>query len=212
MSRRRIKDSPTCSICQHEKRHEIEMLRAAGVSLDAIAAKVPGTHRDAVWRHWTRHVSEDIKAGYLADVSIAEIAERDAKEGGSLLSYLSLVRTTLFNQMLLAASTNDGHRVAVLAGRAIEALKEIGKLTGELSQLSSLHVSTTNIAYVNSPAFAALEAMLLDRLRAYPDALRAVVEGLRQLEGDEGASDGEGRPEPPLLDLNADGGVDNAFA
>jgi hypothetical protein len=208
---RRIADSPTCSICRHPQRHEIEMLRAAGVSLDSIAAKFEGVHRDAVWRHWTKHVTDDTKAQYLADVSISEIAERAAREGGSLLSYLSLVRTTLFNQMLLAASTNDGHRVAVLAGRAIEALKEIGKLTGELSQLSSLSISTTNIAYVNSPAFARLEEMLLDRLRAYPDALRAVVEGLRQLQGDEGASDGEGRPGPPLLDLKADGGVD-AFA
>jgi hypothetical protein len=207
---RRIKDSPTCSICQHPKRHEIEALRAAGCSLDSIASKC-GAHRDAIWRHWTKHVTNDVKSQYLADIPIAEVAERAAKEGGSLLSYLSLVRTTIFNQMMIAASTNDGFRVATLAGRAIEALKEIGKLTGELSQLSSLHVSTTNIAYVNSPAFARLEEMLLDRLRAYPDALRAVVEGLRSLEDSEGAPDGEGRPGPPLLDLNANGGAD-AFA
>jgi hypothetical protein len=188
------------------------MARAGGCSLDSIASRF-SAHRDAIWRHWTRHVSNDVKSQYLADVSISEIAEKAAREGGSVLNYLSLVRTTLFNQLLLAAAANDSYRTAVLAGKAIDALREIAKLTGELSQLSSLHVTNnTSIAYVNSPAFARLEEMLLDRLRAYPDALRAVVEGLRQLQGDEGASDGEGRPGPPLLDLNANGGADNAFA
>jgi hypothetical protein len=208
---RRAIDRKTCTICTHAQRHEIEMLRASGVSLDAIASKYPGVHRDAVWRHWTRHVSDDVKAGYLADIPISEIAERAAKEGGSLLSYLSLVRTAVFQQLMLAGSVNDGHRVAVLAGRATEVLREIGRVTGELSSIGSLTVHNNSVMFVNSPAFAKLEVMLLARLRAYPDALREVVSGLRELEGEEDTPDVEGSPDGPLLDLKANGGAD-AFA
>jgi hypothetical protein len=144
-----------------------------------------------------------VKAGYLADIPISEIAERAAKEGGSLLSYLSLVRTAVFQQLMLAGSVNDGHRVAALAGRATEVLREMGRVTGELSSIGSLTVHNNATVFVNSPAFAKLEVMLLDRLRGYPDALREVVAGLRELEGTDEPPDGEG---PPMITIPATGG------
>jgi hypothetical protein len=207
---RRIADSPTCTICQHEKRHEIEMLRAAGCSLDSIAGKC-GAHRDAIWRHWTKHVTNDVKSQYLADIPIAEIAERAAKEGGSLLSYLSLVRSAVFQQLLLAGSVNDSNRVATLAGRATEVLREIGRVTGELSSIGSLTVHNSATVFVNSPAYAKLETMLLDKLRDHPAALREVVAGLRELEleGEDDQPDGEGRP---MITLPAARGFDAATA
>ena len=194
------KSRKSCHVCSSPHRHEIEAARVAGCSLDAIAAKY-AISRDAVWRHCSRHVTESAKAAYLADVPLAEVAERAAKEGGSILSYLALVRATVTGQMLLAAQTNDGHRVAVLAGRAIECLTTIGKFSGELSELRTLNVSN-NVAFVSSPAFAKLEAMLLDRLKRHPAALAAVVEGLRELEGDDGASDAR---RPPMITLPAGG-------
>ena len=92
------------------------MLRVSGVSLDAIAAKFEGVHRDAVWRHMANNVQEEDKALYLADIPLAEAAERAAKEHTSLLSYFALIRTSVLQQLMLASSVNDGHRVAVLAG------------------------------------------------------------------------------------------------
>jgi hypothetical protein len=184
------------------------MLRAAGVSLDALAARFEGAHRDAIWRHWTKHVSRDTRAMYLAAEPLEETAARAAKEGGSLLSYLSLIRTTIFSQMLLAAAANDGHRTAVLAGRAIEALKEIGRLTGELSNISTLNVTNNSTVFVNSPMFARLEQMLLDRLRGFPDALANVVEGLRALENE---AEPEGRA-GALITVPAAGGFNASAA
>ena len=99
----------------------------------------------------------------------------------SLLDYLSLVRSTLMQQMLVASGVNDGHRTAVLAGRTVEVLKVIAQITGELRSLAS-SLSITNINILNAPIFTDLQAMLLAKLADFPEALGAVVEGLRELE------------------------------
>ena len=200
MRKAAVKGRKSCLVCSSPHRHEIEAARVAGCSLDAIAAKY-AISRDAVWRHCSRHVTESAKAAYLADVPLAEVAERAAKEGGSILSYLALVRATVTGQMLLAAQTNDGHRVAVLAGRAIECLTTIGKFSGELSELRTLNV-TNNVAFVSSPAFTRLERMLLDRLKSHPAALAAVLDGLSDLEAED---DGGEARRPPMITLPAGG-------
>jgi hypothetical protein len=72
----------------------IEQTRVAGASLDTIAAKYQ-VSRDSLHRHMHRHVSEDLRAEYLAGVPIRELAKRAGEEGLSVLDYLSLVRATL---------------------------------------------------------------------------------------------------------------------
>ena len=197
MSKAAPKRRVSCRVCSSPHRHEIEAARVAGVSLDAIEAKW-GVERSAVWRHCRNHMTASDRAAYLADIPLAEVAERAAKEGGSLLQYLSLIRSTVISQMLVAAQANDGHRTAVLAGRATEVLGVIGKLSGQLSDLRNLTVNNT-VTFVNSPAFAKLQAMLLDRLKAHPAALAAVVDGLRELEAEEDVS---GAGQPPMLTIS----------
>jgi hypothetical protein len=84
--------------------------------------------------------------------------------------------------MLVASGVNDGHRVATLAGRAVEVLREIGRLTGQIQALSSSISVTNNINILNMPVFIDLQAMLLAKLADFPEALTAVVRGLRELE------------------------------
>jgi phage terminase large subunit-like protein len=57
--------SSRCQVCRHDERWRIELLRAGGASLDSLAEKF-GVHRDAIFRHWRDHVSDEMKAGYLA--------------------------------------------------------------------------------------------------------------------------------------------------
>jgi hypothetical protein len=193
------KPRASCIVCRHPHRHEIEAARVAGVSLDAIATKW-GVDRSAVWRHCRNHLKASDRAQYLADIPLAEAAEAAAKQGGSILSYLALVRSTVTQQMLIAAGANDGHRTAALAGRAVEVLTAIGKFSGQLSELRSLTVNNS-VTFINSPAFTKLEAMLLDRLKAHPAALAAVVEGLRQLEEADEAADAQ---RAPMIALTAE--------
>ncbi|MDB5553199.1 MAG: hypothetical protein JWL86_3183 [Rhizobium sp.] len=188
-----------CSICTHPNRPLIESARIAGLSLDAVAAKY-GAHRDAVWRHMTRHVTDDIRAQYLAEIplaELAELAERARKENLSLLDYLSLIRSILMQEAQLAAAVHDRHGLSAISGRLTEVLKQIGTLTGELVRMApATTTNITNAIFVNSPAFTALNEMLISRLARHPDALAAVLEGLRELEA-------QSQPEPAMLTLTA---------
>src|SRR5271154_6122954 len=139
---------PRCHVCAHSRRHEIEMAHVAGCSLDAISKKfstddIP-LHRAAIHRHVKNHMDSIDRASYLADIPLIELASRAAKEGMSLLDYFGLVRSTVIQQMLVAAGTNDGNRTAILAGRATEVLVQIGKITGELANMASLIINTNN--------------------------------------------------------------------
>ena len=69
-----------------------------------------------------------------------------------------------------------------VAGRAVDILESIGKLTGELRQLAPQSITNNTAIFVNSPIFAELQSMLIERLAPYPAALTAVVQGLHELE------------------------------
>lgn len=176
--------TPRCAICRHPERVRIEMMRMAGLSLDSIAEKFalgPGG-RDQVWRHMQRHVTEDEKSVMLADVPIAEAAARAAEEGVSLLDYLALMRSALLQQVRLAASVNDRHGLAAVSGKALDCLREIGRLTGELKGMQPQTIINQQINFMASPAFAELQRTLIQALGPYPDAMAAVVGALQGLE------------------------------
>jgi hypothetical protein len=152
------------------------------MSLDHIAARFR-VHRDALHRHMHSHVDEADRAALIADLPMKELARQAAQESGSVVDYLKLVRQVLMRQLLTAAHSNDRIGTASLSGRAIECLKEIGRVTGEISNLTAFTVNNNTAVFVNSPQFAQLQTMLIERLAKYPDALAAVVDGLRELEG-----------------------------
>src|SRR5271170_1426727 len=159
------------------------MAHVAGASLDAIAKKFTTddnyVHRASIHRHCRDHLDETLRASLLADVPLTELAARAAKEGMSLIEYFSLVRSTVIQQMLVAAGVNDGNRTAVLAGRAVEVLKEIGKITGELSNLASLTINANNspVINMNAPIFVQLQTMIIEKLEPWPEAMACLIEG-----------------------------------
>ena len=187
---RKVLHKVRCKVCSHPERHRIEMLRLAGSSSDALSARF-GLKRDSIYRHMAAHVSANDKAALIADVPLRELADRAADEGLSLLSYFGIVRSTLIAQMLGAAGANDRNGTASLAGRAIDVLDKIGKLTGEMLNSASVVNIVNNNAVFLSPAFNRLERMLLEALTPYPDALQAVLRGLEALEASE---EPQGRP------------------
>lgn len=156
------------------------MLRLGGVTSDAIADKF-GLGRDAIYRHMAKHVDAETKASLLSDIPLREMAARAAEEGVSLLDYFAVVRTTVIGQMLGAASVNDRNGTAALAGRAVDVLKEIGKLTGEMLSSSPINITHNTAVFMASPTFIRLEQMLIERLAPFPDALRSVLAGLAEL-------------------------------
>lgn len=162
------------------------MLRLAGASLESLAERfslgstIPAG-RDRLWRHMRDHVTADHRAALLADVPLSELAEKAAAQNASLLDHLNIVRMNLMTLFLSAAGAGEHKAAALVSGRLLECLRDQGQLTGELLR----HGPVTNFNTFNiiaSPQFAQLQAMLVDVLRPHPEALQAVVAGLRDLE------------------------------
>src|SRR5258708_5902304 len=121
---------PRCQVCRHPERWRIELLRAGGASFESLAAKF-GVDRDPGWRHWHQHVSEDMKRQYLVGpAQLAELAEVAASEGASVLDHLKAVRTILMAQLASVSEAGDARASAFVAGRLIDALEAIGRITG----------------------------------------------------------------------------------
>ena len=195
MSREKPSRHRPCQVCRHPDRLRIELLRLTGVSLDRLAARFK-VHRDAINRHMV-HLDQADRVALIADLPMKELAQQAAEEGVGLIDYFKVIREVLMRQLLTAANSGDRIGTASLSGRAIECLKELGRITGEISNLTSFPTVNNTAVFVNSPQFAALETMLIERLAKYPDALAAVVAGLRELEDrspPEGLATGLGRP------------------
>jgi hypothetical protein len=171
-----------CLVCQHKDRARIEQGRVAGVSLDNLARKF-GVSRDSIHRHWTSHVGDDLKAQYLLETPLKDLAARASEEGVGLIEYFAVIRAALMQQFQLAVSCNDRNGAAILAGRLNEILNSLGKLTGEILKAPAVqNVTNTVNNFIASPLFMDLQQMLIRRLANHPEAMAEVVAGLRELE------------------------------
>jgi hypothetical protein len=180
--------SSRCTICQHSERWRIELLRAGGASLDKLAEKF-GVERDAVHRHWHKHVAPEMKASYLCGpAELAGLAEKAAQEGDSVLDYLRMIRTVLTGQLAAVTEAGDARAAAYVAGRLTHTLEAIGRVTGEMGELARSTINITNNVAVlaEHPAFMRVQATMLRALAPYPDARGAVVAALRDLDGNGG--------------------------
>src|SRR5262245_31550741 len=146
-----------CTICRHEHRARIELMRASGATLDAIAKRF-GVNRNSLWQHWRNHVSNETKAYLIAGpAKLDELAQRAAAEQLSLLDYLSIVRSALMNLFQAATEQGSHHNAAMVSGRLLQVLSAIGRLSGELQIYATGGNTTTvtnNTMIVNSPTFA----------------------------------------------------------
>jgi len=162
----------------------MELLRAGGASLDSLAEKF-GVSRDAIHRHWTRHVTADAKASYLAGPSQMEaLRAKAAAEGDSVLDYFRIVRTALMSSMAACSEAGDARGVALVSNSLIGVLERIGKLTGEIATIANNVTVNNNLTLVNSPAFAKVQAAILQALAPHAAARLAVVEALRALDSE----------------------------
>lgn len=183
------------------------MMRLAGSPVDPIADKF-GLGRDAVYRHMAKHVDAETRAMLIADVPLREMADKAAKESVSLLEHYQILRSTLMTKYLALVSMDvrSASSASTLAGRLRDVLKDMGELTGEMLRTPSSTVTNNIAVFVNSPAFVQLQEMMIRKLSPHPEALRAVLEGLRELESE--------APPPidprPLLTLTANEGRQHA--
>jgi hypothetical protein len=187
-----------CAVCRSDERWRIELLHAGGASLDSLATKF-GLSRDSIHRHWHSHVSDEIKASYLVGpAQLAELAETAAAEGASVLDHFRVVRTMLMTHLDATTQAGDARGAAHVAGSLVNVLEKIGKVTGEIATIAQGTINVTNnVAIVNSPQFAKVQAAILRALAPHSAARMAVVDALRSL--DEEATV---EPRKPLLTID----------
>ena len=138
-----------CQVCRHPERWRVELLRAGGASLDALADKF-SLDRDSIWRHWQNHVTTEMKASYLCGpAQLAELGEKAAAEGDCVLDHLRMICTVLTGQLAAMTEAGDGRGAAYVAGRLTSVLEAIGRCTGELGALAtSINVTSNNLAAI----------------------------------------------------------------
>jgi hypothetical protein len=175
-----------CQVCRHEQRWRIELLRAGGASLDSLAAKF-GVDRDAIWRHWHLHVTDEAKASYLCGpADMEKLAEKAAAEGDSVIDYLKMCRSTLVAQMAAMNDAGDARGAAYVAVQLTKVLEAMARITGELNDLArsaTFNITNNNVAVLQEhPEFARLQASLMRALGPFPDARNAVASALSDLD------------------------------
>ncbi|MEY9184895.1 hypothetical protein [Bradyrhizobium sp. USDA 313] len=191
---------PRCGACDHPDRWRLELLRAGGASLDSLAEKF-SLSRDCIHRHWTRHVTDDAKASYLAGpAQMEQLHAKAAAEGDSVLDYFRIVRTALMSSLTACSEAGDARGVALVSGQLIATLEKIGKVTGEIATIAQGTINIqNNVAIVNSPQFAKVQAAILRALAPHGAARAAVVAALHELD----AEPAEGSRAPVVIDAVA---------
>ena len=157
----------------------MELLLVSGVGRRAVARKF-NVSADAVWRHGKSHISDEQRAQMLGGpVKLRELATKASEEGLSLLEYVGMLRSTALSRYFAACEAGDDQTANIVLGRLTDLLRLQGQFSGELTRATS--TVTNNTLILSSPLMADLQQMLVTRLRPYPEAARAVMEGLEEL-------------------------------
>jgi hypothetical protein len=185
-----------CIVCHHAKRAQIEMLRAGGATLRTIARRFgPPLDKDNISRHFKNHVSRERRVELVAGpVKVQELAGKAAEESRGLLEQLQIVRAVLLNQFLVAAEAGDRYGVVTVAAQLMVALRELGRLTGELRELSGVTINQNVVNLFAMPEFMRLQEGLLRVARTHPAARADIVAVLRGLDAAPAAGLAGGAP------------------
>ena len=174
-----------CQVCRHSERWRLELLQAA-----ALAARQPRKFeldRDAIHPALAQsRLARDEGIYLCGPAQLAELAEKAAAEGDSVLDHLRMIRTVLTGQLAAMTEAGDGRGAAYVAGRLTATLETMARITGEIGELARSTININgNVAIVNSPEFARVQAIMLRALAPFPDARGAVVSALRSMDVDD---------------------------
>ena len=176
--------STKCSVCQARERVAIDLALARGVSVGALAKRYQ-LGPDSLYRHRKSHMPPQLKAKLLAgpDIADLDLDRLRETESQSLLANLIAIRRRLFAALDAGEEFADVNAITRVVGQLHRNLEITGELIGDLR----LGATTVNNVLV-MPAYVELRVELVNALRAYPDAARAVAAVLHQVESKSAAA------------------------
>lgn len=181
-----MKGKPTgsCKTCVHPERVRIELLLAGGASRRAVAGKYHLGHH-ALARHWRNHVSDERRTALtLGPVQREALASRVAEESTSVIDHFRAVRAGLYSLYDAAVTAGDGTTGATVAGRLLECLNSMARITGQLASSPLVQYNTQNnyLKFSESPEFIAFMERMTVLLEPYPEARLAIFHAVRALD------------------------------
>jgi hypothetical protein len=167
-----------CNCCRHRELAGINLALARGVSVRALARRYQVT-RDSLYRHQKNHLPPQLRASLIAgpDLSI-DLDKLRETESQSLLANLVNLRGRLFSSLDVAEECRDGNMLARVAGQLHNNLELTGKLLGDLHHGGSTTINNVLVL----PAYVEMRVELVNALRPFPEAARAVAAVLHQVE------------------------------
>jgi hypothetical protein len=194
--------SKPCSICTHDRRHQIEIGLVHRVPLRALAVRFQCSP-DALHRHRHRHLTPQMAAAILvaqrSSASAVELETLQRNEAEGLLAQLVSQRARLQQQSDLALDLGNAS-AAVACERAITSnLELVAKLLGQLVQRHEV----THANILISSDYLNLRSAIVRALQPFPDAARAVGEALHRLEADAAQAIATKAMRPPMIEAEA---------
>lgn len=167
-----------CTVCQHRERAGIDLALARGVSVRALASRYK-LGRDALYRHQKNHLPPQLRASLIAgpdlDIDLDKLRETESQ---SLLVNIVSVRGRLFSSLDVAEECGDVNMVARVANALHSNFELTGKLLGDLHQGGSTTINNVLVM----PAYVEMRVELVNALRPFPEAARAVASVLHTIE------------------------------
>jgi len=186
-----------CTICTHAKRHQIEIGMVHRVPMPVLARRFEVKLTALKW-HRRNHLTPQAAAAILAAQKPTEIdlEALQASESEGLLAQLVCQRARL---QLASETANDlgDVKASVACENAITAnLTLVAKLLGQLVQ----HHEVKSTSLLISPDYLELRSTLVNALRPFPEAARAVSQELHALESRAAAEIKPVRSRPLMID------------
>jgi len=197
--RRTRAHSTQCQVCRSEHLPAINLALANGLSQGGIAERFALNHH-AIHRHQRDHLPTEVRAALALRLLVREGDARSVllEEGASTVSAITAIRAPLYSLFLKAVDIGDSTSAARLAARLHEGLSLSAKLAGDL--LPTARTTITNI--VISEDYQRLRGELLQVLRRYPEAQRAVADVFRRT-GERAADEMQGVVPRPMIEAPA---------
>jgi hypothetical protein len=171
------KQGRLCKCCHHRELQGINLGLARGVSIRALERRYQ-VSRDSLYRHKASHLPPQLRASLIAGPDLAiDLDELRLTESQSLLVHLVALRGRLFSSLDVAEECRDATMVSRVSAQIHNNLEITGKLLGDLS---SGHSSVTNILI--APQYVEMRVELVNALRPFPDAAKAVAAVLHTIE------------------------------
>jgi hypothetical protein len=197
------KPGAKCTVCASEHRHKIDIGLVHQVAARVLAERF-GLSKDAIHRHAANHLTPAQRAAILAAQrpSAIDLDALRTTESEGLLAGLVAQRARLLVKADTAMEWGDIKGSVAAEGAIAGNYTLVAKLLGQLVQVHD--VRHTNLLV--SPDYLKLRTALVDALRPFPEAGRAVAAALHRLESDAAtdisaaASTGRARPEPILIE------------